>query len=156
MSRVTMCHAMHTNGSCMSHVTHLNESCHTYEWVMSHVRMSHARAHSHVQDVTYIRVCVRGRGKERGQESELWGVQVFNCVLAPEKTGWLRKASLYSVFPVNRHLWYQAMGAASNHGNALKEKMTGNSKIQQKQQMMAFVLDISVWGGYDLVGSLKL
>jgi len=25
----------------MSHVTHMNESCHTYEWVMSHIRMSH-------------------------------------------------------------------------------------------------------------------
>ena len=25
----------------MSHVTHMNESCHTYEWVMAHVWMSH-------------------------------------------------------------------------------------------------------------------
>jgi len=25
----------------MSHVTHMNESCHTYEWVMSHVWTSH-------------------------------------------------------------------------------------------------------------------
>ena len=25
----------------MSHVTHMNESWHTYEWVMSHIRMSH-------------------------------------------------------------------------------------------------------------------
>jgi len=25
----------------MSHVTHMNESCHTYEWVMSHICMSH-------------------------------------------------------------------------------------------------------------------
>jgi len=29
----------------MSHVTHMNESCHTYEWVMSHIWMMH---------VTYI------------------------------------------------------------------------------------------------------
>ena len=26
----------------MSHVTHMNESCHTYEWVMSHIWMGHA------------------------------------------------------------------------------------------------------------------
>jgi len=26
---------------CLSHVTHLNESCHTFEWVMSHIWMSH-------------------------------------------------------------------------------------------------------------------
>ena len=25
----------------MSHVIHMNESCHTYEWVMSHIWMSH-------------------------------------------------------------------------------------------------------------------
>jgi len=25
----------------MSHVTHTNESCHTYEWVMLHIWMSH-------------------------------------------------------------------------------------------------------------------
>ena len=25
----------------ISHVTHMNESCHTYEWVMSHIWMSH-------------------------------------------------------------------------------------------------------------------
>ena len=25
----------------MSHVTHMNESCHTYEWVMKHIKMSH-------------------------------------------------------------------------------------------------------------------
>jgi len=25
----------------MSHVTHINESCHTYQWVMSHISMSH-------------------------------------------------------------------------------------------------------------------
>ena len=27
----------------MSHVTHMNESCHTHEWVMSHTWMSHVR-----------------------------------------------------------------------------------------------------------------
>jgi len=27
----------------MSHVTHMNESCHTYEWVMSHLWMSHVK-----------------------------------------------------------------------------------------------------------------
>jgi len=28
----------------MSHVTHMNESCHAYEWVMSHIWMSHSYA----------------------------------------------------------------------------------------------------------------
>jgi len=31
----------------MSHVTHMNESCHTYEWVMSHIWMSHVRDVTH-------------------------------------------------------------------------------------------------------------
>jgi len=45
-------HVTHMDESChtckwvmshtwMSHVTHMNESCHTYEWAMSHIRMSH-------------------------------------------------------------------------------------------------------------------
>ena len=47
-----MSHVTHINEPChtyewvmshiwMSHVTHMNEPCHTYEWVMSHMRMSH-------------------------------------------------------------------------------------------------------------------
>jgi len=34
----------------MSHVTHLNESCHTYEWVMLHVWMSHV---THMNESCY-------------------------------------------------------------------------------------------------------
>jgi len=37
---------------------------------------------------------------------------------------------------------YQAVGAASNHGNSMKEKIAGNCKIPQKQQIMEFGLDI--------------
>ena len=51
-SHIWMSHVTHMNVSChtyewvmahiwMSHVTHMNESCHTYEWVMSHIWMSH-------------------------------------------------------------------------------------------------------------------
>jgi len=47
-----MSHVTHMNESChtyewvmshvwMGHVTHMTESCHTYEWVMSHIWMSH-------------------------------------------------------------------------------------------------------------------
>jgi len=36
----------HMNGSCLTHMngtclTHMNVSCHTFEWVMSHIWMSH-------------------------------------------------------------------------------------------------------------------
>ena len=34
----------------MSHVTHMNESCHTYEWVMSHIWMSHV---THMNEVCH-------------------------------------------------------------------------------------------------------
>jgi len=48
MSHIWMSHVTHMNDSChtyervmshiwTSHVTHMNESCHTYEWVMSHI-----------------------------------------------------------------------------------------------------------------------
>ena len=36
----------------MSHVTHMNESCHTYGWVMSHIWMSHV-THRNVSCHTY-------------------------------------------------------------------------------------------------------
>ena len=36
----------------MSHVIHMNESCHTYEWVMSHIWMSHV-AHMNESCRTY-------------------------------------------------------------------------------------------------------
>jgi len=35
----------------MSHVTHMNESCHTYEWVMSHIWMSHV---THMNESCHI------------------------------------------------------------------------------------------------------
>jgi len=52
MSHMWMSHLNHVNESChtcelvmshvwMSHVTHMNEACHTQEWVMSHVGISH-------------------------------------------------------------------------------------------------------------------
>jgi len=34
-------HVVHVSYMWMSHFTHMNESCHTYEWVMSHIWMSH-------------------------------------------------------------------------------------------------------------------
>ena len=43
MSRVP--HTIHswvTSHISMSHVTYINESCHTYQWVMSHIPFSHA------------------------------------------------------------------------------------------------------------------
>ena len=35
----------------MSHVTHMNESCHTYEWVMSHMSLSHS---THAYEACHI------------------------------------------------------------------------------------------------------
>jgi len=69
MSFIPMSHVTHMNESChtyewdmshiwishvtkwMSHVTHMNESCHTYEWVMSHVWISHI---THMKESCHI------------------------------------------------------------------------------------------------------
>ena len=54
---IWMSHVTHTTESChirMSHVTHTNESCHTYEWVMSHIWLSHG---------TDLGVCVRSAAR---------------------------------------------------------------------------------------------
>jgi len=73
--------------------------------------------------------------------------QVCDFVLVPEKSGQLIKASLYLVFPANWSLSYQAVGAASNHGKALKEEIAGNCKIlktSKRQQNMEFGFDILI------------
>jgi len=38
----------------MSHVTHMNESCHTYEWVMSHIWMGHV---THTNESCHTESC---------------------------------------------------------------------------------------------------
>ena len=61
-----MSHVTHMNESChtyewvmshiwMGHVTHMNESCHTYAWVMSHIRMHHV---THMNKSCYTYECV--------------------------------------------------------------------------------------------------
>ena len=58
-----MCYVIHMNESChthswvmshtwMSHVTQMNESCRTHEWVMSHTWMRHV-SHTHESSHTY-------------------------------------------------------------------------------------------------------
>jgi len=41
--------------ACMSHVTHMDESCLTYEWVMSHIWTSHV---TYMQESCHIFECV--------------------------------------------------------------------------------------------------
>jgi len=59
-----MSHGAHMNESChtyewvmshiwMSHVTHMNESCHTYKWVMSHKCMIHVSFICHLYVLWY-------------------------------------------------------------------------------------------------------
>ena len=69
MSHIRMSHVTHMNESChtyewvmshiqMSHVTHTNEPCHTYNWVMSHIWMSHV-THTNEPCHTYAWVMPR-------------------------------------------------------------------------------------------------
>jgi len=66
MSHIWVNHVSHMNKSCptyeyvtshmwMSYVTHINESCPTYEWVMSHIWMCHVKhtnesSHTHMNE----------------------------------------------------------------------------------------------------------
>ena len=62
-------HLMET--SWMSHVSHMNESCHTYEWVMSHIWMSHV-THMNESCHTYeSHVCVHVRTWRRHHVCDL-------------------------------------------------------------------------------------
>ena len=61
-SHIRISHVTHTNESCHTYKwvvgTHVNESCHTYEWVMSHVWMSHVtRMHESCHVRSYTQAC---------------------------------------------------------------------------------------------------
>ena len=99
------------------HITRLSH--HTYEWVMAHIWMTHGTykmSHgTHMNRITcqLHHSGITGLSIARGEVNfvllkldflSTLGGQVCNCVLVPAKTGWLIKASLSSVFPVN-HLY---------------------------------------------------
>jgi len=50
----------------MSHVPHTNESCHTHEWVMSHIRMSYV-THMNISDSidSFVDMCNKPHSKIR-------------------------------------------------------------------------------------------
>ena len=65
MSHIWMSHGTHMNESChtyewvmlhiwISHVTHMNESCRTYEWVMAHIWMSYVRTYEWVMSHIWV------------------------------------------------------------------------------------------------------
>jgi len=74
---IQMSHVTHSNESChtfkwvtfnvrVSPVTHSNESCHTFQWVMSHVRMSHVTRSNescHIYEVVTSRYSDRSLGE---------------------------------------------------------------------------------------------
>jgi len=68
-SRIWMSHVTHMDESChaygwvtsriwMSHVTHMDESCHAYGWVMSRIWMSHV---THMDESRHANRCIMSR-----------------------------------------------------------------------------------------------
>ena len=56
-------------------------------------------------------------------------MQVCNFAFVPETTGWLRKARLYLIFPVNRPLLYQAVWSASKHETFLGQSLEHKNEL---------------------------
>jgi len=72
----------------VSHVTHMNESCHTYEWAKSHIRMSHVThmnesGHTYEWGPVWAAVCTKGSSiwidNHRGGLFYVWRAS-FKCV----------------------------------------------------------------------------
>ena len=106
------------------------------------------------------------------------GGQFCYFVLVPEKIGWLRKASLYPVFAVNRYLLYQAVGSPSRgpsyHCKCVEVKITWNIKYwtetansrdhswssfwfsNKQHYLSAEFLDISWCGPHGLVPTVPI
>ena len=57
----------------------------------------------------------------------IFGRQVCKFVFVPEKTGWLRKASLYLIFPIIGPFLYQAVQGVSKH-KTFSRTFLGTSK----------------------------
>ena len=74
----------------MSHVTHMNESCHTYEWVMSHIWMSHV-THMTESCLTHTQVSARFIRWVmcNTRMSHVPHVVTESCLTHIEATGWI-------------------------------------------------------------------
>jgi len=92
--------------TCMSHVTHINKSCHTYEWVVSHIwtsRVTHMNESCH----TYERVV-----------SHIWTSHVthmneschtFYCVVSRI---WMRRIT-HTHMIESRYIYHRVMSCIS-------------------------------------------
>jgi len=86
----------------MSHVTHTNESCHTYEWVMSHIWMSHVTRM--MNESCHTRGCA------------VWFPQSIHTEYTSVCRVWMRTMSLQSVHTDSRTNYeYTEYRVAKNH-----------------------------------------
>ena len=93
-----MSHVTHVNESChtpewvvsrtlMRHVTHVNRSCHTYDWVMSHIWLIHVSQMNEKYHIThmdepchsYETVMARERVMARSFSAIVWLDQHWSC-----------------------------------------------------------------------------
>ena len=138
----------HASLICVTCFVHMCDMMHSHVWHDSFLCLT---CLIHMCDRGMIGVSIRrGEGKfvllKLAFESTLEG-HVCNVLLVPVKTGWLSGASLYSIFPVNRHLLYQAVGAASSHGKCVELDI----KISRYLEMQPRYLDLSWCGPRGLV-----
>ena len=88
MSHIRMSHVTHMNESChtyegsishvwMSHVKHMNESFHTYEWVMSHIS-THMMCHIWTGHVTHINKSLCRYGYAQKSHTHPWKSHTYS------------------------------------------------------------------------------
>jgi len=90
----------------MSHVTHMNESCHTYGWVTSNTWRSHV---AHTNDLCITHLCICLAWVKRGRSSSLFVSRIHMNESLAQGNVYIMESCRTSVHMVARP-WYEAKG----------------------------------------------
>ena len=113
----------------MSHVTHTNESCHTYEWVMSHIWMCHnsykwVMSHIWMSHVTYTNAptSCQHRDTNRSNTAVPWALYwmrphvKMRCVIYKWVMSHIYIRGMWHIWIwVMSHIWMRVMSHTYEH-----------------------------------------
>ena len=145
-----MSHVTHMNESChtyewvmshiwMSHVTHMKESCHTYEWAMSHIWMSHATRMNESCHTSYMNVSCHAMSRTcapKAQEQAVGHVTHINLFVTAHP--WMNHGStpIYEVTNLR----------SKSRRRELEGSSTKHSKCRMRIQLQ-IQIQIQTWRG---------
>ena len=141
----------------MSHVTHMNESCHTCEWVMSHIWMTLLicmKEPCHINDWAenaqcHVYECAMNEQCHCNAHSYIWMssviVQLWHINVIQMSYKWLKRSNTYSYIWM-RNEWAVSLQCAFMYMNAQCVYDTAYSfKCAVIHEHCSFIAHSSVW-----------